>query len=312
MKVTTVRKLTTLRKATALRLLAVAAFVFSTAAHAQQTDFAAAQVKVTDLGHDTFMLEGVGGNVTVAAGRDGAIMVDGQFAPMHDKIKAAILAVAGVPVKYLVNTHYHGDHTGGNAAFAAEGVTVVANENVGKRLAAGTTNPFTGSKTAPAEKSMIPKRPYTKDLRLSAGGRVARVGHPANAHTDGDSYVYFADANVLSTGDIVTLGRYPLVDYTNGGSIGGLISAVDGYLKIANDKTKVVPGHGPLADRNTLVSYRTVLATARDRVAKLAADGKTEQEAVAAKPFPDLDKQTGANPQQSDVFVRGIYNSLKR
>lgn len=298
-------------KHTTLHLLAATAFALSTTANAQ-TNFAVAQINATELGGNTFMLEGVGGNITLAAGKDGAIMVDGQFAPMHEKIKAAVLALTGVPVKVLVNTHYHGDHVGGNAPFAGDGVTTLAHDNVGKRLAAGTTNAFTGAKTAPVAKEAIPKRSYTKDFSLSVGGRVARIGHPFNAHTDGDSYVYFADANVLATGDIVTLGRYPLVDFTNGGSINGLITAVDTYLKIANDKTKVVPGHGPVADRNVLVSYRNILATARDRVAKLIAEGKTEQDAVAAKPFPDLDKQTGANPQQSDVFVRGIYNSLKR
>ncbi|MFM9970079.1 MAG: MBL fold metallo-hydrolase [Burkholderiales bacterium] len=293
-----------------LQLIAATVLAFSATAHAQQ-NFAAAQINATELGRGTFMLEGVGGNITLAAGRDGAILVDGQFAPMHEKIKAAVLALTGVPVKVLINTHYHGDHVGGNAPFAGDGVTTIAHENVGKRLAAGTTNPFTGNKAAPVAKEAIPKRPYTKDFSLNVGGRVAKIGHPANAHTDGDSYVYFADANVLATGDIVTLGRYPLVDYANGGSINGLIAALDTYIKIANDKTKVVPGHGPVSDRNTLVSYRNVLASARDRVAKLIAEGKTVQQAVDAKPFPDLDKQTGANQQQSDVFVRGIYQSLK-
>ena len=297
-------------KTNTLTLLAAVAFTFAATANAQQ-NFAAAQINAVDLGRDTFMLEGLGGNITLAAGKDGAIMVDGQFAPMHEKIKAAVLALTGVPVKYLVNTHYHGDHTGGNAAFAAIGTITVAHENVGKRIAAGTTNSFTGAKTAPAAKEMIPKRAYTKDLTLSVRGRVARVGHPANAHTDGDSYVYFADANVLATGDIVTLGRYPLVDFGNGGSIAGLIAAVDSFIKISNDKTKVVPGHGPVVDKKALVNYRTVLTTARDRVAKLVAEGKSVQQAVEAKPFPDLDKQTGANQQQSDVFVRGIYASLK-
>jgi cyclase len=191
-------------------------------------------------------------------------------------------------------------------------VTTLAHENVGKRLAAGTTNAFTGAKTAPVAKEAIPKRSYTKDFNLSVGGRVARIVHPFNAHTDGDSYVYFADPNVLVTGDIVTLGRYPLVDFTNGGSINGLITAVDTYLKIANDKTRVVPGHGPVADRKTLVSYRNILVTARDRMAKLVSEGKTEAQAVEAKPFADLDKQTGANQAQSDVFVRGVYNTVKR
>lgn len=298
-------------KTPVFKILAVAAFALPAAANAQQ-NFAAAQINAIELGRDTFMLEGVGGNITLAAGKDGAIMVDSQFAPMHEKIKAAVLALTGVPVKYLVNTHYHGDHIGGNAAFVADGAITVAHENVGKRIAVGTTNAITGAKTAPVAKEAIPKRSYAKDFNLSVRGRVARVGHPFNAHTDGDTYVYFADANVLATGDIVTLGRYPLVDFTNGGSIDGLIAAVDTFIKISNDKTKVVPGHGPLSSRSTLVTYRNVLVSARDRVAKLIAEGRTLQQALEAKPFADLDKQTGANPQQSDVFVRGIYSTVKR
>jgi cyclase len=293
-------------------VMGAAFLAWAGAANAQQPNFDAIPIKVVDLAPGAFMLEGAGGNVTVVAGKGGVIMVDGQFAPMHDKIAAAVKAVTDAPIKYLINTHYHGDHVGGNAPFARDGVTTIAHENVGKRLASGTVNSFTGAKAAPVEKDAIPKRPYTKSFSVSVGGRSARIGHPVAAHTDGDSFVYFPEVNVLSTGDILTLGRYPLVDFGNGGSINGLISAVEGYVKIANDQTKVVPGHGPVVDRAALVKYRDMLVTARDRVAKLIAEGKSDKEAVAARPFPDLDKQTGANQAQSDVFVRGIYNSLQR
>ena len=185
-------------------------------------------MKTTDLGHRTYMIEGMGGNITAAVGDDGVIMVDGQFAPLHDKIKAAVAAISKEPIRYLVNTHFHGDHTGGNEGFAKDGAVVTAHENVAKRLSAGTTNGLTGAKTPPAPQGAIPTRTYTTEMTLQVGGREAALKHFANAHTDGDTYVYFADANVLSTGDIVTLGaRYPNIDFANGGTIDGMIAATD-------------------------------------------------------------------------------------
>jgi cyclase len=157
----------------------------------------------------------------------------------------------------------------------------------------------------------LPSKTYTNATTLRVKGRLAKLGHPKNAHTDGDTYVYFADANVLSTGDIVTLGRYPNIDFANGGNIKGMIAGADTYLKLANARTKIVPGHGPLASKADLVAYRAILVTARDRMAKLVKAGRTEQEVIAAKPFADLDAKVGANEQQSTNFVRVVYHSLK-
>jgi cyclase len=224
-------------------------------------DFSKVEVKTFDLGNRTYMLEGFGGNTTIAAGDDGVIMVDGQFAPLHDKLKAAIAAVTPQPVKFLINTHYHRDHVGGNAPFSKDGATVVAHINVRTRLAAGTTMLVPEVKYTPAPEEALPAKTYTDGMTLEVKGRSAQLKHPLNAHTDGDTYVYFADANVLSTGDTVAIGRYPNIDFGNGGNLKGMIEASDAYLALANDATKIVPGHGPLASKAQLTEYRAMLVT---------------------------------------------------
>jgi len=277
----------------------------------QQPDFSKAEVNVTDLGNKTFMLEGVGGNITVAAGDDAVIMIDAQFAPMHDKIKAAVDAATRLPIRYVVNTHFHGDHTGGNAGFANDGAVITAQANVGKRLSEGTTNGLTGAKTPPVTGPGLPSNTYADELTLKIAGRTAELKHVANAHTDGDTYVYWTETNVLSTGDTFSTGRYPNIDFANGGNIKGMIEACDRFLKVVNDQTRIVPGHGFLAAKADLVSYRAMLVDARDRMAKLIADGKSEADAIAAKPFADYDKKFGATDQASQNFVRVVYHSLK-
>jgi glyoxylase-like metal-dependent hydrolase (beta-lactamase superfamily II) len=273
-------------------------------------DFSKVEIKTTDLGDGVYMLEGQGGNITVATARDGIIMVDGEFAPLHDKIKAAISVISNQPIKWLVNTHFHGDHTGGNAPFAKDGATVVAHANVKTRLAAGTTNGLTGAKTPPVEAGALPAKTYTDSFKIMMSGRVADLKHIANAHTDGDTYVWFKTANVLATGDTFTNGRYPNIDFANGGNIKGMIAAADTYLKLANDKTRIVPGHGPIGDKAALLDYRTMLVTARDRMAALVKDGKSEDDVVAAKPFADLDVKWAPTDLASKNFVRVVYHSL--
>ena len=273
-------------------------------------DFSKVEIKTADLGDFCYMLEGQGGNITVAVAKDGIIMVDGQFAPLHDKIKAAIAVISNLPIKYLINTHYHGDHPGGNEAFARDGATIVAQINVKNRLAAGTTNGLTGAKTPPAPQGALPSDTYTNFSKIRLRGRVANLRHIENAHTDGDTYVWFKTANVLSTGDTFTNGRYPNIDFANGGNIRGMIAAADVYLKLANAKTRIVPGHGPLADRAVLAEYRNMLITARDRMAKLVKEGKSESDVVAAKPFADLDAKWAPTELASTNFIRVVYHSL--
>jgi glyoxylase-like metal-dependent hydrolase (beta-lactamase superfamily II) len=170
-----------------LAALAIATIAFAGTSNAQDTDFSKVEIKTIDLGHNTYRLEGQGGNITVAVGTDGIIMVDGQFAPLHDKIKAAIAAISPLSIKYLVNTHFHGDHTGGNAGFQKDGAIVVAQDNVRVRLAAGTTNGLTGSRTPPVAPEALPKQTYIGGtITLEAGGRKAVLTHVNNAHTDGE------------------------------------------------------------------------------------------------------------------------------
>jgi cyclase len=272
------------------------------------TDFSKVEIRTTDLDNNVYMLEGQGGNTTVAVAKDGIIMVDGgQFAPLHDKLKAAIASISNQPIKYLINTHLNGDHTGGNELFAKEGAIVVSQINVKKRLATGTTNGLTGAKTPPAPQAALPSDTYTNFSKIRLSGRVADLKHVANAHSDGDTYVWFKTANVLATGDTFTNGRYPNIDFANGGSINGMIAAADACLKLANAKTRIVPGHGPVANKAALTEYRTMLVTARDRMAKLVQERKSEDEVLAAKPFADLDAKWAPNELASKNFIRVAY-----
>jgi glyoxylase-like metal-dependent hydrolase (beta-lactamase superfamily II) len=308
---------------TALAVLAATALMLPGGAIAQQQpatppppliDWDKVQIKATDLGNKTYMLQGQGGNITVAVGSDGILMVDGQFAPLSERIKAAVKEISPLPIKYLVNTHFHGDHTGGNENFAKDGITIVAHDNIRVRLAAGTISGLTGAKIPPRPADALPKQTYVGgSLTLEVGGRKAKLTHIANAHTDGDTWVYFADANVLSTGDTFNnLKRYQNIDFANGGDVRGMIRAIDTYLKVSDDNTKVVPGHGPLANKADLVTFRAMLVTSHDRILKLFNEGKSEEEVIALAPLADLDATWANNPQHAAAHTRNVYNSFRR
>jgi cyclase len=292
--------------------LAGTAVLFAGAASAQQgVDFSKVEIKTTDLGNKTYMLEGQGGDITVAVGTDGIIMVDTQFAPLHDKIKAATEKLSPLPIKYVINTHFHGDHTGGNEAFSKDGAIVVAHENVKTRLAAGARNNVSGDLVPPAPVLALPKETYKDTMTVRLVGRTAELKHPVDVHTDGDTYINFPDANVLVAGDLVFFARYPNIDYLYGGSIDGQIRGADELLQLVKDDTKIVPGHGPVGTKAMLRDYRQMLVETRDRIQKLKAAGKTEDEVIAVKPNADYDAKFGVDARAIGNFIRVVYRSLR-
>jgi glyoxylase-like metal-dependent hydrolase (beta-lactamase superfamily II) len=297
-----------------LAALAASTALFMTAANAQQVDWDKIQIKTIDLGNKTYRLEGQGGNITVAVGTDGIIMVDTQFAPLSDKIKAAVKAISPLPIKYAILTHFHGDHTGGVANFQKDGTIAIAQDNIRLRLLGGTVNGTSGNKTAPLSGDAIPKQTYSGGtLTIEVAGRKALITHIYNAHTDGDSSVFFPDANVIATGDIMNSNhRYQQVDFANGGDIRGMIRATELWLKLGNDQTKIQTGHGPLADKKVVAEYNVMVKAARERVEKLVLEGKTETEVVAADPLRDLNASWAADANQATNFLKQVYNSFYR
>jgi len=296
-----------------LAALASVAIAFAVPANAQQPDFSKVEIKTTDLGNKTYRLEGQGGNITIAVGTDGIIMVDTQFAPLSDKIMAAVKAISPLPIKYAIITHFHGDHTGGIANFQKGGVIALAQDNIRLRLIGG-TNGTRGGKMDPMSGDAIPKETYVGGQKvIEVGGRKAILTHYYNAHTDGDTGVYFPDANVICTGDIMNNNHgYQQVDWFNGGDIRGMIRATDDWLKIANDQTKVQTGHGPLGNKKSIADYNAMVKAARDAILPLVQQGKTEAEVLALDPLKELNKTWAPNPAAATNMTKEVYHSFSR
>jgi glyoxylase-like metal-dependent hydrolase (beta-lactamase superfamily II) len=277
---------------------------------AQQRDWSKVEVKAEKVAEGIWMITGAGGNIGLSAGADGAFLIDDQFAPLTEKIKAAVASVTDKPIRFLINTHYHPDHVGGNENLGAGGTLIVAHENARKRLNMEWFNETFRSQMKPLPATALPVVTFTESVTFHWNGEEIRAFHVPPAHTDGDTAVYFAKANVLHTGDLQFNGLYPVIDYAAGGSIDGMVAACDRLMAVIDEKTKVIPGHGPLTNEAGLKEFRDMLATVRDRVKPMVAAGKSIDEVRAAKPTADFDAKWGGGFYKPDVWVGIVYASL--
>ena len=292
------------------RLLVSFALVFAVApAAAAQVNYDTVQVRTLKVGDGVYMLQGAGGNIGVSVGSDGVILIDDQFAPLSDKIKAAIAAL-GSPIRFLLNTHWHGDHTGGNENFAKSGVVIVAHENVRRRMSVEQFVAVFNQRVPASPTGALPVVTFTDAVTFYLNGDSINVFHVAPAHTDGDAIIWFRRANVIHMGDTFFNGRYPLIDLSSGGSIDGMVGAADRVLAVADANTKIIPGHGPLGDRAALQAYRTMLATIRDRIRQAVTAGRTLEQVQAAKPTAEFDAVWGSGRITPTLFVEMLYTDL--
>jgi len=274
------------------KLLAVLLAALSFGAWAQR-NFDATVIKTTKLTESLYMLEGEGGNVGVSVGEDGNMVIDDQFAPLTKKILAAIAELTPNPVRFVVNTHWHSDHTGGNENLGQAGAIIYAHENVRRRMTAGQFIDALNSRVEPAPPGALPVVTFKDAVTFHINGDSVTTVHVAPAHTDGDVIIHFTKANVIHMGDTFHNAGLPFVDLSSGGSIHGIIAAADKVLAMSNAQTRIIPGHGPLADRARLKMYRDMVVALRDRVRTLISTGKTADQVVElnigapyAKDFP--------------------------
>jgi len=281
--------------------------------------FNAAPLKTQKLADNLTMLSGPGGSVVVLNGPDGKFVVDTFVAPAWPRLKEALDGLGDAPVKCVIDTHWHFDHTDNNAPLQAAGAMVLAHENTRKRmlephdlpvLYRGPDGALAGLHFDPSPVEALPQQTFRATYKLQANGESLALQHVASAHTDTDIYVHFEKANVIQMGDLFFNWMYPYIDPSTGGKITGVIAAADKILSLADNDTRIVPGHGPLGNQADLTKYRDMLVTARDRVEKLKAAGKSAQEAVAERPFADLDDIWGNGIINGDQFVQVVYLTL--
>ncbi len=269
-----------------------------------QPNFDAVQIRATQVSQNVWMLEGEGGNIGVSVGEDGVLLIDDQFAPLTEKILAAVKKITDRPIRFLFNTHWHGDHTGGNENLGSAGLLIVAHDNVRTRLL---TDQATLLGKVPAlQKVGLPVITFDNTVTYHINGDTMIAYHVAPAHTDGDSFVRFRNANVVHTGDVFAAWRYPYIDTINGGSVQGIVKAMDDLIPTLDDNTKVIPGHGKLSGKKDVIAYRNMIATVGARVEALVKQGKTLEEVRAAKPTKDFDELWG-KPRSGDAFVEFVY-----
>ena len=275
-----------------------------------RAQLAAIPIQAQPLAPNLTLLAGPGGNVVVLHGRDGLVVVDTFVAPAWPKFQESLQGFGRAPVKFVIDTHWHFDHTDNNGPLRAGGATVLAHENTKQRMAQPHHLAVLELDFPPSPAAALPQRVFAQSHKLRANGEQVTVSHIPPAHTDTDVAVQFAKANVLHAGDVFFNGMYPYIDGSTGGSIDGMIAGVGRLLSLADTDTKIVPGHGPLGTRADLAKYRDMLFTAGDRVRKLKAAGKPMEEAVAAKPFADLEPAWGKGLFNGDSFVKVVYVTL--
>ncbi|WP_300440529.1 MBL fold metallo-hydrolase [Christiangramia sp.] len=262
------------------------------------------QIEIVPVNQNVYMLKGAGGNIGVLTGEDGIFMIDDQFAALSEKIKAKLITLSNQPLKYLVNTHHHGDHTGGNANFQEDGTLILAHENVRKRLIADST-----------KMKGLPILTFNDQINLHINGNDIVVAHVHNAHTDGDALIYFPQSNVLHTGDTFFNGMFPYIDLKSGGSVDGDIIAAKTGLSLINENTKIIPGHGNIATRSDYAAYLNMLETIRNNVIAAIKKGKSETEIVENE---SITNTFFTDEEASNFFINGkkirktFYDSLKK
>ena len=276
-----------------------------------QQDFSKVEIKTTKLATNFYTLEGQGGTIGVLAGPDGVFMVDAQFAPLTDKIVAAIKQISDGRIRFLVNTHVHGDHTGGNENLGRMGVTILARENLRMRLEKPSPG-ANGQTPPPTPAAGLPVITYDAPITIRINGEEVRLIPAPRAHTDGDTFVKFVNADVIMTGDFYRSIQFPNIDRVNGGSLPGLVDALNAVIANAGPNTRIVPGHGPVVDRAAVTAHRDMVIALRDKVAALVREGKTQEQVVAAKPTADYDAKVQQPGTTGDRFVGQLYAELKK
>jgi glyoxylase-like metal-dependent hydrolase (beta-lactamase superfamily II) len=295
-----------------MRRLSVTALILASLAvpvWAQQ-DFSAVEIETIQVSGNVYMLVGAGGNIGLSVGEDGAFVIDDQYAPLSDKIMAAIADLTDADVKFLVNTHYHGDHTGGNEAFGEAGALIFAHDNVRARMSTDQFRAIFDQSIPASPAGALPIVTFSDEMTFNWNGDAIRAIHVAPAHTDGDSILYFHDANVIHMGDTFFNGFYPFIDVGSGGDINGIIGAGYRALSIANEDTAIIPGHGPVSDAAGLAAWLEMLKITRVSMQSLIDEGMSEDEALAAHPTAEFDEQYGGGFMNRENYNRLLYQSL--
>ena len=290
----------------------VLSVLLSLPAAAQPDRFDKVQIKTTQLAQNIYMLEGEGGNIGVSVGEDGVFLIDDQFAPLTARILAAIKAISDKPVRFLLNTHWHFDHTGGNENLGKSGVVIFAQDNVRKRLTVKTPIEFFKAAYGPSAPAALPVVTFAETVTFHLNGDEATAIHMPNAHTDGDSIIHFRNANVVHMGDTYFNGLYPFIDTGTNGSVKGMIAAADRVLKISDDTTKIIPGHGPLSNKAELKAYRDMLVKISEKIEAMVKAKKTLAQVIAAKPTRDFDEAWGKGFLKPEQFVEIVYTSATK